>query len=253
MAIKRRVSGIDVVTAARIRIKNAFSNGLPVYLSFSGGKDSLCLAEITLDLINSGEIDPSLLTVIFIDEEAIFPCIERTVKKWRQKFMLVGAKFIWYCLEVKHFNCFNSLSEDESFFCWDSTRKDVWVRNIPSFAITDHPMLNKRADDYQAFLHRSCSNGVTLVGVRAYESLQRMQSFARMGEAKMRITSNRHFFPLYDWRDADMKLSPISFVDFFVILYSLINAYRSSYMRSAISRSLDFCSSTFARIANSAF
>ena len=87
MAVKRIQSDMDVVTAAKIRIRNAFHNGIPVYMSFSGGKDSLVLAQLTFSLIQSGEIDPSLLTVQFVDEEAIFPCIEKTVMDWRRKFM----------------------------------------------------------------------------------------------------------------------------------------------------------------------
>lgn len=43
MAVKRCESSIDVVKAAEIRITNVFNNGLPVYMSFSGGKDSLCI------------------------------------------------------------------------------------------------------------------------------------------------------------------------------------------------------------------
>ena len=102
MAIRRMQASIDVVEAAKIRIRNVFRNGLPVYMSFSGGKDSLCLADVTLKLIQAGEIDPSLLTVHFIDEEAIFPCIEEMVKKWRKMFLMAGARFEWYCCEVKH-------------------------------------------------------------------------------------------------------------------------------------------------------
>ena len=72
MAVKRVRSDMDVVTAAQQRIKNVFSNGVPVYLSFSGGKDSIVLADLTYKLIQAGEIDPSLLTVLFVDEEAIY-------------------------------------------------------------------------------------------------------------------------------------------------------------------------------------
>ena len=138
MAVKRVQSNIDVVTAAKQRIKNVFSNGVPVYLSFSGGKDSIVLAHLTYQLIQAGEIDPSLLTVLFIDEEAIFDCIEATTKLWRKKFLLAGAKFNWWCIEVKHFNCLNELSSDETFVCWDSRKRDVWVRQprpLPSATI----------------------------------------------------------------------------------------------------------------------
>ena len=102
MAVKRVQSDIDVVTAAKKRIKNVFSNGLTVYMSFSGGKDSLCLAHLVLSMITAGEISAKQLVVIFIDEEAIFPCIEEVVKTWRKKFLMVGARFRWYCLEVRH-------------------------------------------------------------------------------------------------------------------------------------------------------
>ena len=132
MAIRHIEGNIDVVKAAEIRVKNIFNNRLPVYLSFSAGKDSICLAQVVYSLIQRGEIDPKQLTVHFVDEEAIFPCMEQSAKEWRTKFMLMGAKFIWYCVEVRHYNCFNQLSNDESFVCWDRYKKDVWVRKPPS-------------------------------------------------------------------------------------------------------------------------
>lgn len=63
---------MSVVEAARTRVKNVFSNGCRVYMAFSAGKDSLCMAHVVYDLILHGEIDPKLLTVLFIDEEAIY-------------------------------------------------------------------------------------------------------------------------------------------------------------------------------------
>ena len=59
MAIKRCESSIDVVKAAKIRIRNVFQNGLPVYMSFSGGKDSLCMAQLVMELVQAGEINPA--------------------------------------------------------------------------------------------------------------------------------------------------------------------------------------------------
>ena len=67
--------------------------------------------------------------------------------------MMMGAKFEWYCVEVKHFNCFNELSNDETFICWDSAKQDVWVRQPPSFAIRNHKLLRPRIDAYLAALY----------------------------------------------------------------------------------------------------
>lgn len=206
MSVARRESSIDVVKAAQTRIVNTFRNGLPVYMSFSGGKDSLCLAHVTLDLIQRGQIAPEQLTVHFVDEEAIFPCIERTVMEWRKKFLLVGAKFEWYCVEVKHFNCFNNLSNDESFICWDSTKKTVWVRNPPPFAIRTHPLLKPRKDTYQDWLPRIGMDGITIIGIRTAESVQRLKNIALMNNAKKKITNRLQIFPIYDWANNDVWL-----------------------------------------------
>ncbi len=206
MAIKRCQASINVVEAAKIRIRNVFRNGLPVYMSFSGGKDSLCLSQIVMGLIQTGEINPAQLIVQFIDEEAIFPCIEEKVKEWRKKFILVGAKFEWFCLEVKHYNCFNELSNDETFICWDRYKKDVWVRKPPSFAIRSHPKLHSRTDSYQDFLPRICTDGISITGVRAAESVQRLQYMALMLTAGRTMTKRQQVFPLYDWANNDVWL-----------------------------------------------
>ena len=206
MAVKRIKSDMDVVTAAKVRIRNAFANGVPVYMSFSGGKDSLALAQLVMSLIRQREIDPSLLIVQFVDEEAIFPCIEQTVMEWRKRFLLAGAKFEWYCVEVKHFNCFNELSEEETFVCWDSRKEAVWVRRPPPFAIRSHPFLKPRIDNYQSFMPRVCADGITLTGVRSAESVQRLQYMARMNLGGKGVTGRRQMYPIYDWTTNDVWL-----------------------------------------------
>ena len=156
----RKHGSMDVVQAARIRITNMFSHGMPIYFGFSGGKDSLVLGHLVLELIKQRKIDPALLVVIFVDEEAIFDDVDRIVREWRLKFMMEGAAFRWYCLEVKHFNCFNNLESDESFICWDRNKKESWVREPPDFAIKSHPMLKIRKDNYQAFFPKITRDGI---------------------------------------------------------------------------------------------
>lgn len=186
-----------------MRVKNVFRNGVDIFMSFSGGKDSLCLADIVLDLIQQGEINPAQLTVQFIDEEAIFPCIEKTVKEWRKKFIMVGARFEWYCIQVRHYNCFNQLENDESFICWDAEKQDRWIRQPPPYAIRNHSLLRERKDTYQDFLDKCCKYGITIVGVRTAESLQRLQNVARL-ENKAHSKSRKKLYPIYDWKDTDV-------------------------------------------------
>ncbi len=206
MAVKRRTGKIDVVKAARTRIINVFNNDLPVYLSFSAGKDSLCIAHLVYKLIKEGRIKAEQLTVIFVDEEAIFPCIEQTVLDWRKKFLLIGAKFDWWCVEVKHFNCFNQLTNDESFICWDNQKQDVWVRKPPAFAIRNHPLLRPRIDSYQTLMPRVYKDGIMLTGVRAAESVQRLQYMANLGVGAKGITGKNMIYPIFDWKTRDVWL-----------------------------------------------
>lgn len=213
MIVQRQLD-IDVLEAARQRIRNIFANGLPVYLSFSGGKDSLVLADLTAQLIEQGEIDATQLRVEFVDEEAIFPCVEAVVHQWRNKFRMLGARFDWYCLEVKHFSCLNQLESDESFICWDRYKSDRWVRQPPPFAIRSHPLLapepyqvhvpskewyGARAETYQTFLAR-LDDGLHMTGVRLYESIVRRQAIAAQLGQNKRATIE----PIYDWKDVDV-------------------------------------------------
>lgn len=184
MAIIKLEGARNVVEAAEKRIINVFNNGLPVYFAFSGGKDSLCLSQLIVNLIQRGQIDPKQLIVYFLDEEAIYPCIEKTVLDWRRKFILLGAKFDWYCIECRHYNCFNELANDESFICFDSTKRDLWIRIPPSFAIRTHPLLKARQDTYQDFFARVLKGGIHILGVRAAESIQRSQNLSRTTAAK---------------------------------------------------------------------
>lgn len=199
-------SCIDVVKATEKRIMNIFSNKLPVYLSFSGGKDSLCLADIVYRLIQQGKINPKQLIVVFVDEEAIYPCVEKIVLKWRKRFLLAGAKFEWWCVEVKHYNCFNGLENDESFICWDRTKQDSWIRSRPPFAITSHPLLRRRIDTYQDFFGRILKGGINIIGTRAAESIQRLRNFASFKKSNNGLNLSNQTFPIYDWKTKDVWL-----------------------------------------------
>ncbi|MGN0886676.1 MAG: phosphoadenosine phosphosulfate reductase family protein [Candidatus Spyradenecus sp.] len=195
--IKKHYTNVDVVTAARQRIRNLFANGVPISLSVSGGKDSICLNHLVFTLCASGEIDKSLLTVDFVDEEAIYPCVERVVLNMRRQWLSLGVPFNWWAIECKHFNCFNALTNDESFLCWDRYKQDVWVRQRPPFALTGHPLFRPRKDTYQDFMIRLNAGKITLIGVRVAESIQRLDNVARNN-------STDRLYPIYDWTDTDV-------------------------------------------------
>jgi predicted phosphoadenosine phosphosulfate sulfurtransferase len=211
---------IDVVEAAKQRIIKLFSYNLPVVFSFSGGKDSLCLGHLIYNLILENKIDKNLLTIRFIDEEAMYDDVIEIVKDWRQKFLQIGVDFRWYCVEVKHYNCFNKLQNDETYICWDSTKSDVWVRQPPEFAIRDSIYLNKIEDNYQSFLYRYDKDKINILGVRTAESAQRLSGISKK---KSKNFTQRPFMPIFDWTDNDVWLylyeNKITFPEVYIRMY----------------------------------
>lgn len=93
MAVKKIYGNISVVDAARQRVKNVFSNGTKVYMSFSAGKDSLCMSHIVYDLILHGEINAKQLTVLFVDEESIYESMEQMASAGANGLCLLALSF----------------------------------------------------------------------------------------------------------------------------------------------------------------
>lgn len=203
MAIIKKSLGMNVLEASITRIKNIFASGCKVYLNVSGGKDSIVMMSLVYDLCVTGECDPKQLEVFFIDEEVIYDDVIRICKDWRKKFMLIGAKYHWWCIEHRNNNCFNALENNESFIPWDRYEQDKWHHEKPSFAEDKSPYLTPRTDNYQDFLTKSERDGITMIGVRAAESLNRIQYLAQTSKTGG-ITNAGVMYPIYDWKDEDV-------------------------------------------------
>lgn len=109
MSVKKFESTINVLDAAKIRIKNLFATGCKVYLSFSSGKDSAVLSSLTYDLIMAGEIDRKQLTVLFVDEEGLYKSMVDAAMRWRKRFLSIGVPFLWLCLPFKQVSVLDHL------------------------------------------------------------------------------------------------------------------------------------------------
>lgn len=203
MPLRTLVSSLDVLTAAKIRIKNAFANGCKVYLSFSSGKDSLCMSSIAYDLIRAGEIDPKQLIVIFIDEEGLYKSMVESTERWRRLFLSVGAQFWWFCLPFKQVSVIDHLSMSESWITWEPGKEDIWMRQPPPYAIRWHPLLEYPGQmNYQTFCRMAFADGLQMVGLRTSESLTRLVAVSHMNYDE----PGACFYPIYDWRDTDIWL-----------------------------------------------
>lgn len=213
---------MNVLDAAITRVRNVFKNDCKIYLSFSSGKDSLCMASIVYDLICAGEIDGTKLTVTFIDEEGLYPSMVEAAHRWRRNFLSAGAKFLWFCLPFKQVSVIDHLSSSESWITWEPGKEDVWMRKPPDFAIMYSPYLHYPGEmNYQTFCGKAFADGIQLVGLRTAESLTRLKCIAN---AKIeRIVRGGKFYPIYDWRDSDVwlyiKQRDLEFPEIYMRLY----------------------------------
>lgn len=189
---------INVVDAAERRVLETFNKNKYVSVSFSGGKDSICMCDVLIKTMQKYRIDFSRLIVIFFDEEAIYPDVERITLEWRSKFLSLGAKFFWFCLPIKHFNCCNQLENDESFICWEPGKENVWVRPMPKFAIRNHKDF-VMGMSYQVFGEKIFKEIPQMVGLRMAESVQRRSAISSMRKSTF-------VYPIYDWKDTDVWL-----------------------------------------------
>lgn len=157
----------------------------------------------------------SRIIVVFFDEEAIYPDVEQIALEWRSRFMSLGAKFYWFCLPIRHYNCCNRLANDESFICWEPGKESVWVRPMPKFAIRNHSKF-RMGMSYQEFGAKIFKSVPQMIGLRMAESIQRRQSIA-----SIRIST--FLYPIYDWRDNDVwlyiKLNNLTIPMTYIYLY----------------------------------
>ena len=222
MPVKKMLSSMNVLEAAKGRIRNLFDTGCKVYLSFSSGKDSLCLSSITYDLIREGRIDPKQLTVTFIDEEGLYPSMVEAAERWRKIFARVGVPFLWFCLPFKQVSVIDHLSSSESWITWEPGVE--WMRDPPTWAIMQHPVLRYPGEmNYQDFCTLITRDGIQIMGVRGSESLQRATFLSTMNMGKDGITNRNGIYPIYDWKDRDVwlyiKENHLDFPDAYIDLY----------------------------------
>lgn len=205
MSVKIRKKSIqeeNVLSAALNRVRYLYDSFDNVEVSFSGGKDSTAVLNIALQVAREKGKLP--LVAHFYDEEAIHPTTIEYVERVRNH---PDIKLHWWCLEFKHRNA--SSNEEPFWFTWDSEKKDLWVRDIPEYAITKHDKFYKGLS-FQEFTEKrpDKANGTTcdLTGVRTQESLRRHQAVSRKVNDNY-ISRYGHYaiaHPIYDWSSQDV-------------------------------------------------
>lgn len=204
---KKKYLDVDVLTMAKRRIRQIYSEFDHVVVSSSMGKDSIVAMELTIEVAR--ELGRLPVEVNFFDEELLThhtpDLANRTIKRTDE------VQFNWWCLEIKHRNaCSNS---EPYWFPWDSQKSDVWVRELPKHGITSHPKFKPREDNIPKFLARkypmSKGNICVITGVRSQESLRRYTVMMNKKHRNYISVSPEGgnvwtAHPIYDWQAKDI-------------------------------------------------
>lgn len=206
----------NVYEALQKRLHFLFQEFDNIYVSFSGGKDSGLLLNLTLDF-QKKYYPKKRIGVFHQDFEAQYTVtteyIERTFERIKK-----DVEPYWVCLPMA---TRTALSNYEMFwYPWDDLKQNIWVREMPEHEyiinLGNNPITTYRYRMHQEDLARQfgrwyrashdMKKTVCLLGMRAEESLQRYSGFVNKKHGyKEECWISRQFkdvwcaSPLYDW------------------------------------------------------
>lgn len=225
--MKRVYKDKNVYDAAVERLDFIFANFERVYLSFSGGKDSGVMLNLTLKYMREKGITKKL-GIQILDNEANYELSLQFMRRILDQNRDL-LDIYWCCMPIT-LPCTVSSYEVE-WQCWGQKDKHRWIRPMPDMDyvvnIDTHPF----GDKFQENMNYDCfwdmfaewySQGkptANLIGIRTDESLNRFRAI--MNDAKETMGGHQwtkkntenvwNCYPIYDWRTRDIWVSNAKF------------------------------------------
>lgn len=213
MSVLKKKLNHTVFEATKARITTTFDEFERIYVSFSAGKDSTVMLHMVVD---EAKKRGRKIGVLIIDLEAQYETTMNHCKAIVDKYS-ENIELFWVCLPLALRNAVSVF--EPRWKCWDVEKKDLWVREKPSWAIGDVNYFPFFRDgmEFEEFVpefHKWYSQGkltACMVGIRADESLNRFRAIAGKKEKfknycwTTKVEANCYnIYPIYDWRVSDI-------------------------------------------------
>lgn len=221
MYMTKEYTGQNVYEALQDRLRFIFEEFDNIFVSFSGGKDSGLLLNLTLDF-QKKYYPNKRIGVFHQDFEAQYTVtteyVERTFARIKDE-----VESYWVCLPMATRTALSSYQM--YWYPWDDTKEEAWCRPMPKhdFVINlqNNPMTTYHYRMHQEDLakqfgrwYRMAHGGgktVCLLGIRTDESLQRYsgilnKKYGYEGECwiSKQFKDVWAASPIYDWSNSDV-------------------------------------------------
>lgn len=210
----KKYVNINVMDAAKARIRETLINSEKCYVSFSGGKDSTVMLHLVMEQAIELQKTVGLLV---IDLEAQYSDtvnhIIQCVEMYKDNIDLH-----WFCGELQLRNAVSNF--EPKWVCWDEEKRELWVRDKPLYASDlsqyDFYVPKMEFEELMVIFGKWYSQGKdtsAFIGIRSDESLHRYRAIVSNKNGLMRnnrqwttkISSNLYnVYPIYDWDTKDI-------------------------------------------------
>lgn len=206
---------INVLDAARERIRKVFDDFPKIYVSFSGGKDSSVMLHLVMEEAVKRD---RKVGVLLVDLEGMYKI---TIEHIQAMYDLYADNIepYWVCLPIRLRNAVSVF--EPRWMCWEPGKEDVWIRNPPKNAITDESYFPFywRGMEFEEFVpefgkwYGGGKLTACFVGIRADESLNRYRTIKGNKSTFEGIQWTTwigdgvyNIYPIYDWKVSDIWL-----------------------------------------------